>query len=170
MPLRPGSLGPLIKTAIFTVLVPGTVGIYIPYRLLARSERTWDLGAFRYLGLIPIALGAAIYLWCAWDFAVAGRGTPAPMDPPKELVARGLYRWVRNPMYVGVLSVVLGQALLFGAPVVAEYAVVAFAFFHLFVLLYEEPTLGAKFGDSYARYRRSVPRWLPRRPAPIPLS
>ena len=166
MPLRPGSLGPLIKTAIFTVLVPGVVGLYIPYRLLGRT----DLGAFRYLGLIPIALGAAIYFWCAWDFAVAGRGTPAPIDPPKELVARGLYRWVRNPMYVGVLSVVLGQALLFGSPIVAEYAVLAFAFFHLFVVLYEEPTLGAKFGEGYALYRRTVPRWLPRRPAPIPPS
>jgi protein-S-isoprenylcysteine O-methyltransferase Ste14 len=168
MSLRPGPLGPLIKTAIFTVLVPGTVGGYIPYRLLAGSRRTWDLGAFRYLGLIPIALGAAVYLWCAWNFAVTGRGTPAPIDPPKELVARGLYRWVRNPMYVGVLSAVLGQALLFGAPVVAEYAAAAFVCFHLFVVLYEEPTLAAKFGDSYTRYRRTVPRWLPRRPTPSP--
>ena len=164
MPPRPISLGPLIKTAIFTVLVPGTVGLYIPYRLLAGAPRRWDLGVFRYLGLIPIALGVAIYLWCAWDFSMTGRGTPAPIDPPKELVARGLYRWVRNPMYVGVLSVVLGQALFFGAPAVAEYAAVAFAFFHLFVMLYEEPTLGAKFGEAHARYRRTVPRWLPRRP------
>ena len=168
MPLRRGFLGPLIKTAVFTVLVPGTVGGYTPYRLLAGAPRRGDLGACRYLGLIPIALGAAIYLWCAWNFAVTGRGTPAPIDPPKELVARGLYRWVRNPMYVGVLSAVLGQALLFGAPAIAEYAVVAFAFFHLFVLFYEEPTLAAKFGDSYARYRRAVPRWLPRRPASSP--
>jgi protein-S-isoprenylcysteine O-methyltransferase Ste14 len=164
MPSRGGSLGPLIKTAIFTVLVPGTVGAYIPYRLLARAERTWDLGAFRYLGLIPIAVGAAIYFWCAWNFAVTGRGTPAPIDPPKELVARGLYRWVRNPMYVGVLSVVLGEALLFESPALAGFAAVAFVFFHLFVLLYEEPTLESTFGDAYARYRRVVPRWLPRRP------
>src|SRR6185295_2774892 len=168
MPLRRGSLGPLVKTAIFTVLVPGAVGVYVPYRLLARGERTWDLGAFRYLGLVPIVLGAAIYLWCAWDFSVTGRGTPAPIDPPKELVAHGLYRWVRNPMYVGVLSVVLGEALLYGAPVLLEFAAVGFAFFHLFVVLYEEPTLEAKFGEAYARYRRTVPRWLPRRPAPMP--
>jgi len=168
MPLRRGSLGPLVKTAIFTVLVPGAVGVYVPYRLLARAERTWDLGAFRYLGLVPIVLGAAIYLWCAWDFSVTGRGTPAPIDPPKELVAHGLYRWVRNPMYVGVLSVVLGEALLYGAPVLLEFAAVGFAFFHLFVVLYEEPTLEAKFGEAYARYRRTVPRWLPRRPAPMP--
>lgn len=163
---RTGPLGPLIKTAIFTIFVPGTVGVYIPYRLLAGAERSWDLGAFRYLGWIPIAAGAAIYFWCAWNFAVTGRGTPAPIDPPKELVARGLYRWVRNPMYVGVLSVVLGEALLYGAPVLAGFAAIAFICFHLFVVLYEEPTLESKFGEAYARYRRTVPRWLPRRPAP----
>jgi protein-S-isoprenylcysteine O-methyltransferase Ste14 len=166
MPLRPGTIGPLFKTAIFTVLVPGVVGVYVPYRLLARAERTWDPGAFRYLGWIPIALGAAIYFWCAWNFAVTGRGTPAPIDPPKELVARGLYRWVRNPMYVGVLSVVLGEALLYGSPVLAGYAAAAFAVFHLVVLLIEEPILEAKFGEAYTRYRRTVPRWLPRRPTP----
>lgn len=165
MPSRRVPIGPLIKTAIFTVLVPGTVGAYIPYRMLARAERAWDLGVFRYLGLIPIALGATVYLWCAWEFSVTGRGTPAPIDPPKALVAHGLYRWVRNPMYVGMLSVVLGEALLFGAPALAGFAAVAFVFFHLFVMLYEEPTLEAKFGEAYARYRRTVPRWIPRRPA-----
>jgi protein-S-isoprenylcysteine O-methyltransferase Ste14 len=156
----------LLKTALFTVLVPGTLGVYIPYRMLARAERTWDLGAFRHLGWIPIAMGAALYVRCAWDFAVTGRGTPAPIDPPKELIARGPYRWVRNPMYLGVLSVVLGEALFFGAPVFVGLAAAGFTFFHLFVVLYEEPTLEASFGEAYARYRRTVPRWLPRRPAP----
>jgi protein-S-isoprenylcysteine O-methyltransferase Ste14 len=160
-PLR-HSLGPLIKTAIFTVLVPGTVGVWIPYRLLARADRGfWDLGALRYLGLLPLGLGAAIYFWCAWDFAVAGQGTPAPIDPPKDLVARGLYRWTRNPMYVGVLAVVLGQAVLFEAPILAGYAALVFILFHLFVVLYEEPMLSSKFGEAYDRYRASVPRWLP---------
>lgn len=167
MPPRPSSpLWPLIKTAIFTILVPGAVGVYIPYRLLARADRTWELGAFRYLGLVPIALGAASYFWCAWDFAVTGRGTPAPIDPPKELVVRGLYRWMRNPMYVGVLSVVLGEALLFEAPMLVGLVAVAFAVFHSVVILYEEPVLREKFGEAYERYRRTVPRWLPRRPAP----
>jgi len=165
MPSGHRALGPLIKTAIFTVLVPCVVGGYIPYRLAAGAlERSRDLGALRYLGLVPLALGAAIYLWCAWDFAVTGRGTPAPIDPPKELVARGLYRWVRNPMYVGVLSAVLGQALLFGAPIVVESAAGVFVCFQLVVVLYEEPTLAATFGEAYERYRRTVPRWLPRRP------
>lgn len=166
MPSRSSSpLWPLIKTAIFTIFVPGMVGVYIPYRLLARAERTWELGAFRYLGLVLIALGAAIYFWCAWHFAVTGRGTPAPIDPPKELVVRGLYRWMRNPMYVGVLSVVLGEALFYEAPVLFGLVAVAFAVFHLFIVLYEEPVLREKFGDAYERYRRTVPRWLPRRPA-----
>jgi protein-S-isoprenylcysteine O-methyltransferase Ste14 len=79
-------------------------------------------------------------------------------------VARGLYRWMRNPMYVGVLSVVLGEALLYEAPILAGFAAVAFTFFHLFVVLYEEPVLREKFGEAYERYRKTVPRWLPRRP------
>jgi protein-S-isoprenylcysteine O-methyltransferase Ste14 len=164
MPSGHRPLGPLIKTVIFTVLVPCMVGGYIPYRLAVGGGERRDLGALRYLGLIPVALGAAIYLWCAWDFAVVGRGTPAPVDPPKELIARGLYRWVRNPMYVGVLSATLGQALLFGAPIVVGYAALAFTLFHLFIVLYEEPTLAATFGEAYQRYRRTVPRWIPRPP------
>ena len=93
----------LLKTLIFTILVPGTVTILIP-RWLLSAEAVQPTSAFRFVGLIPIAIGAAIYFWCAWDFATKGKGTPAPIDPPKELVARGLYRFVRNPMYAGVLS------------------------------------------------------------------
>jgi hypothetical protein len=106
-----------IKTLIFTILVPGTLAVLIPYRLASSPGvgGTVPLGSFRFLGLPLIAAGVLIYLWCAWDFASAGKGTPAPIDPPKELVVRGLYRHVRNPMYVGVLSLVLGQAFWFEA-------------------------------------------------------
>ena len=153
----------LLKTLIFTLVVPATVTIYLPLWLLSsRPGAPAQLGAARYLGLLPVALGAAVYFWCAWDFAVSGRGTPAPVDPPKELVARGLYRRVRNPMYVGVLLVLVGEALLFASATLLWYSAAVCAGFNLFVLLYEEPTLRHKFGAAYESYCAAVPRWLPR--------
>lgn len=153
-----------IKTLIFTVIVPGTVTILIPRWLLSSQagRERFDIGPFRYLGLVPIVLGALIYLWCAWDFTVAGKGTPAPIDPPKELVVRGLYRYVRNPMYVGVGSVLFGEAVLFQSLALLAYLAVALICVFLFVVFYEEPVLTRKFGDSYRRYRETVPRWIPR--------
>ena len=101
-----------IKTLIFTVVVPGTIAVLIPQWLLspAGARGSLALGISRYLGLLLILAGVLIYLRCAWDFTFAGRGTPAPIDPPKDLVVQGLYKYVRNPMYVGVLSTVIGQA------------------------------------------------------------
>jgi protein-S-isoprenylcysteine O-methyltransferase Ste14 len=155
----------LLKTLIFTVVAPGTLAVYVPYWLLSGRPATlpFQLGPFRYWGLLPIALGALTYLRCALDFAFAGKGTPAPIDPPKELVVRGLYRYVRNPMYVGVLTVLLGEALLFESLALLKYGAVVALGFHLFVLLYEEPVLREKFPESYRRYCQSVGRWLPRR-------
>ena len=154
----------LLKTIIFMIIVPGTVLVWAPYRLLSSSPASSQLGSagLRYLGGVPILLGAAIILWCAWDFTFAGKGTPAPIDPPKRLVVRGLYRHVRNPMYVGVLSVITGEALLFQSLALIEYAAVVFVFTYLFVIFYEEPTLSRKFGESYNNYRKQVPRWIPR--------
>lgn len=156
----------LIKTIIFTFVVPGTVTILIPYWLLSSSSARppMRLGEFRYvsyLGILPILIGAAIYFWCAWDFTFAGKGTPAPIDPPKELVVRGLYRYVRNPMYVGILSILFGEALLFASWRLLEYAAVVFLLFFLVVLVYEEQVLKQKFGESYRRYCKTVPRWIP---------
>ncbi|MCA1632403.1 MAG: isoprenylcysteine carboxylmethyltransferase family protein [Acidobacteria bacterium] len=150
----------LLKTLIFMAIAPATVTIYLPYALLS-SSRAPQPGSLRYLGLLPILAGAVAECWCAWDFAVTGRGTPAPFDPPKELVARGLYRHVRNPMYVAVMSILAGEALFFASRTLAVYALIVFVCFNLFVLLYEEPTLRRKFGESYERYCRAVPRWLP---------
>jgi len=154
----------LIKTLIFTILAPGTVTILIPRWLLASSPgaERFDIGVLRFLGVVPILLGVSIYLWCAWDFTFAGKGTPAPIDPPKELVARGLYRYVRNPMYVGMTSVLIGEALLFQSLALLAYAGTVLLVFHLFVVLYEEPALRRKFGDSYRRFLDTVPRWIPR--------
>jgi protein-S-isoprenylcysteine O-methyltransferase Ste14 len=153
----------LLKTIIFTFLVPGTVTILVPYWLLTSRSAPppLELGLFRYLGALPILIGLAAYFWCAWDFTFAGGGTPAPIDPPKKLVVRGLYRYVRNPMYVGILSILLGEAFLFASQRVFEYAVVAFTFFFLFVVFYEEPILRQKFGESYRQYCKNVSRWIP---------
>jgi protein-S-isoprenylcysteine O-methyltransferase Ste14 len=152
-----------LKTIIFTFLVPGSVTVLVPYWLLSSPSASPPMqpGVFRYFGVLPILVGAAIYLWCAWDFTFAGRGTPAPIDAPKELVVRGLYRYVRNPMYVGVTSILLGEALLFGSPRLFAFAGGMFISFFAFVMLYEEPTLRQKFGESYRQYCRSVPRWIP---------
>jgi protein-S-isoprenylcysteine O-methyltransferase Ste14 len=153
----------LFKTALFTIFVPGTVAVLVPYYLLSTrtDARPLNLGDWGYFGLLLLIVGALVYLRCAWDFAIGGRGTPAPVDPPKELVVRGLYRYVRNPMYIGVALVVLGEAFFFGGRILFEYVGIMLLFFHAFVLLYEEPTLKRKFGESYDRYCRSVPRWIP---------
>ena len=95
-------------------------------------------------------------------FALQGLGTPAPILPPKHLVVTGLYRFVRNPMYVGVTATILGQAFLLGDPQVLEYGLFVWLCFHLFVMGYEEPTLRSTFGDEYRDFCANVPRWLPR--------
>lgn len=150
----------LLKTLIFTILVPGTVTILIPRWLLA-AEQSEPIGVFRFIGLIPLSIGVAIYLWCAWDFATAGKGTPAVFAPPKRLVVHGLYKFVRNPMYVGILSILFGEALLLTSPFLFGYAVLMTTNFHCFVVWYEEPALTKKFGEEYRQYLASVPRWLP---------
>ena len=149
-----------LKNLLFTVVVPGTVACYVPLSL-ARG-RPFAGGPLAWLGVLALAAGAAIYLWCLWDFASFGRGTPAPVDPPRKLVIRGLYSRVRNPMYLGVLTAILGWALCFPSRDLAIYGIAVGAGFHLFVVLYEEPALGRKFGAEYGQYRARVGRWLPR--------
>jgi protein-S-isoprenylcysteine O-methyltransferase Ste14 len=152
-----------IKTLIFTVLVPGTVTVYVPYRLLSRrAEFIWS--GYSLLGVLPIAVGAGFYLWCAWNFAFVGHGTPAPIDPPKALVSRGPYRVVRNPMYVAVLLILFGESVFFSSWIIFRYALLVWLFFHLFVILYEEPALTRKFGRAYEEYCKTVRRWIPRIP------
>jgi protein-S-isoprenylcysteine O-methyltransferase Ste14 len=155
----------LAKVVVFTVLVPGTVVVAIPYSLL-REHPAPRPGLSGLLGLLPLTLGVCVYLWCAWDFACAGRGTPAPIDPPRMLVVRGLYRVVRNPMYVGVLLILIGESMFFSSLAILRYTLVVWLMFHLFIVLYEEPTLRKKFGAAYEEYRRNVSRWIPHRPIP----
>jgi protein-S-isoprenylcysteine O-methyltransferase Ste14 len=153
----------LLKNILFTVLVPGTVAVYIPLRIAARPAAAPldDWRAWQITAILPLLLGAAIYFWCLWDFATSGGGTPAPIDAPKRLVVRGLYRYVRNPMYLGVLLVIAGWAVFFRSWQILLYGAVVWMFFHLFVLSVEEPMLGRKFGETYLGYSKDVRRWLP---------
>ena len=120
------------------------------------SWSAWHLAA---LALLIVGLG--IYARCLWEFAARGHGIPAPIDHPKQLVVTGLYRYVRNPMYLGVLFVLLGEALFFRSSAFLIYAMAWFAFVHVNVLVYEEPNLARKFGVSYEDYRAAVRRWIP---------
>jgi protein-S-isoprenylcysteine O-methyltransferase Ste14 len=113
---------------------------------------------------VVIAAGVVLLLACIRVFAVVGRGTPGPWDPPQRLVAVGPYRWVRNPIYLAALLIVLGEAWLFLSLSLLGYAAGVAIFFHLLVISYEEPTLRARFGEQYEAYTRTVPRWIPRPP------
>jgi len=151
------------KASLFTLLVPGTVVVLVPYLLVTdTSLGAIDILGMSLVGLLPLVLGAALYLRCAYDFAWSGRGTPAPIDPPAELVISGPYRYSRNPMYIGVLAMLAGEALLYLDLRLLSFLVVMAVIFNVFILGYEERALGRQFGDGYARYCEAVPRWVPR--------
>jgi len=150
-----------LGSLLFLLLAPGTIAGYIPLVLLRNGPRV-EAGVFAYLAFPLWLVGSIILLWCFWDFTFKGHGTPAPISPPKELVATGFYRYVRNPMYVGILAILLGHFLWFGYWNLLIYAVIVFVAFHTFVAFYEEPALKRKFGASYEAYLQRVPRWIPR--------
>jgi protein-S-isoprenylcysteine O-methyltransferase Ste14 len=157
----PRRFWPILNTLLFTIFVPGTVAILIPRRLLGGFVKPPG-GVLTWIGAITFVIGAGIYFRCAWEFAVRGLGTPAPIAPTKFLVTTALHRHFRNPMYLGVAIAILGQAIVYRSLHVAEYAAVMLLIAHIFVVLYEEPTLQRQFGESYEEYRRRVPRWIPR--------
>jgi protein-S-isoprenylcysteine O-methyltransferase Ste14 len=158
--VRP-ALAPIAKTLLFTVFVPGTVAGYLPYRL--RGDAVSMAGPKAWLAMTLIVIGAAVYLHTAfWGFALIGGGTPAPIAPTMTLVVRGLHRFVRNLMYIGVALVIAGQAWLFHSLHIAIYLACVLVIVHLFVIFYEEPTLQKQFGAEYERYRAIVPRWIPK--------
>lgn len=148
----------LLKNLLFTLIAPGTTAIYVPLLVVRGRELAGGLSTL--LGLSTIALGIFIYLWCLFDFATFGRGTPAPIDAPKKLVVRGLYRYTRNPMYVGVLITTLGWAIAYRAFALVPYALVLGVCFHGFIVGYEEPHLRRVFGADYDSYRARVGRWI----------
>jgi len=150
-----------LKSILFFILAPGMVAGYIPLALLRIGSKI-QIGSLSYLAFPLWIIGVLTLVWCFWDFVQKGKGTPAPIEPPKELVVSGLYKYIRNPMYVGVLLVIIGHFLWFGYWNLLIYAIVVFFGFHTFVTYYEEPTLKRKFGAAYEEYRKRVPRWIPR--------
>ncbi len=148
-----------LKNLAFTIVAPGTAAFLIPWLIVGGKHTV--LGFMTFLSVLFFILGSAIYLWCVWDFATFGRGTPAPIDPPKKLVIRGLYQYSRNPMYVGVLILILAWAASFKAIILVVYALLISIAFHAVIIIYEEPHLRSLFGDSYLGYCARVPRWIP---------
>lgn len=158
-----GRAGPVLGSLLFLVAAPGMVAGVIPWWITRWSFHAPLLGwAGRLAGGALVLAGAAVVLDSFARFALVGRGTPAPIAPTQRLVVSGLYRHVRNPMYLAVVSMILGQALLFGSTTLLCYGAIAWVFFHLFVLLHEEPALGRRYGAEYDRYRAAVRRWWPR--------
>ena len=159
-----------LRSLLYTIVIPGTVTVLVPYLIVSgngeRSPQQW--GLLQVLGLAAMAamaLGATVLLRCIWEFMVTGRGTLLPVDLPIQLVVRGLYRYVRNPMYLGAFILLLGEAALFESFPVLLYAVAWLMIINLSVLLCEEPVLHRRFGDFYERYAAAVRRWVPTRPA-----
>jgi len=154
-----------VGTTVFA-LTPATVAGVIPRYLSAWEMqgpfgRGWPL---RLLGALLIAAGVAVLATTFVRFVVEGFGTPAPVAPTSELVVGGLYRYVRNPMYLAVVTTIFGQSLFLGRPDLAVYATVAWVVMAAFAAWYEKPALTRQFGSAYVEYRRAVPAWLPRRP------
>jgi protein-S-isoprenylcysteine O-methyltransferase Ste14 len=154
----------LLKNLLFTLIVPGTVAVYVPILIARRLSLASCAGSALVFAGTVIAAGAGVYARCVWDFAAFGRGTPAPIDAPGRLVVRGLYRYARNPMYAGVIAVIAGWAILFQSAALASYGLFVALGFHGFVVFYEEPHLRRRFGRQYEDYAASVGRWLPRWP------
>ena len=147
---------------VFLLLAPGVVAGVVPWLLTGWDSDDWPLPV-RALGVVLIVGGVGVLLHAFGRFVVEGLGTPAPVAPTERLVVGGLYRHVRNPMYLAVAATITGQALLLGRPVLLAYAALFMAAVGAFVRLYEEPTLTRRYGEEYAAYRRAVPAWLPRR-------
>ena len=157
----------LLKNLVFTLVVPGFVAGWVPLRWFERYPQ-WPDGwaAWQFGGAAALGVGALVFLHCQWLFATRGQGTPAPIDPPRKLVHRGAYKWVRNPMYLAIFMIVGGEALFLQSWHIAVYFTCLICAVHVFVILVEEESLRRRFGAMYEDYRRDVPRWLPRKPRP----
>ena len=155
----------LIRTLTYATLFIAFVLVFLPARVLTWSgiHRPAALGVVQVAGVVVGLAGAALALWCILAFAVAGRGTPAPFDPPRRLVVSGPYRYVRNPMYVGAAAALAGAALFYQSLALVGYAALFVLVAHAFVILYEEPHLRRTFGEEYQTYCRRVRRWWPAR-------
>jgi len=157
-----------VRSVLFAVLLPAVMTGWIPL-VMFEHYPAWDDGymaAHEWLAVALAAAGIVAYASCAWQFTRKGRGTVAPWDGPRKLVQRGLYRWVRNPMYISLGAVVASEAIYFESWRIALYLLCLACIAQLFVVLHEEPEMGFRYGAMYEDYKRAVPRWFPRRPRP----
>ena len=154
----------LFRALTYATLFIGLMLVLVPQQILAEAgiNRPARLGVVEAAGLALLFAGGLLALWSVFAFALIGRGTPAPFDPPRRLVVGGPYRWVRNPMYIGAGLVLLGAAMFYGSIGLVLYAVAFWSAAHLFVLYYEEPALRRTFGPEYDAYVHSRRRWMPR--------
>jgi protein-S-isoprenylcysteine O-methyltransferase Ste14 len=150
-----------LRALLFVVLFPGVYAVLVPFLILrttgALHRPPLSIGTI-IAGAVGLS-GTALLLWSIWQFFAEGRGTLAPVDPPRELVVRGPYRFTRNPMYNGVMAMLLAASWIWNSEAVFYYALMLFCFYHLFVVFYEEPALRSRFADEYEHYRAHVPRW-----------
>ena len=153
----------LFGTILFWLVIIPFIYIWIPRWILLspKYSESFEIGIYRYLGLIPIIVGAVLWIYCSGSFVFVGIGTPVPFTPTKKLIVTGFYRFVRNPLYLAGFIVLIGEGILFQSAGIIIYSIVIFGHFHLLVIL-EEAFLEKKFGDSYKQYCKSVPRWIPR--------
>ena len=152
-----------LRNLFFTILQPGIVAGLIPYFIIRRSLSTsieQPFSLYQYLGSMIFILGFMLMLICIANFAIRGRGTLSPVDPTKKLVIGGPYKFSRNPMYVGVMMILIGESIFFQSTATCIYSLVIFIAFYTFVVFFEEPYLRERFGDEYNRYVRNVRRWV----------
>jgi len=152
----------IIKTLLYMGSLHGIFTFYLPYQLSSAANPLFDFGIFRYLALPLWLTGTLIIIWCSIDIIRKGRGTPAHVDPPKILIVNGLYRHIRNPIYLGALLVQLGFIVWFTSGIMIIYFLFSFLAFHILIVFIEEPILRNTFGADYNTYHKSVPRWIPR--------
>ena len=153
----------LLRNLLFTVLNPGLVVGVIPYWILGNKRVQLfarPLQTHQYLGMLLFIMGFLVLTACITRFIVEGRGTLSPIDPTKRLVIKGLYKYSRNPMYVGVMMMLIGEAVYFQSDSLWIYLILIFLIFHLFIVLVEEPRLHSNFGEDYYRYCQKVRRWV----------
>jgi protein-S-isoprenylcysteine O-methyltransferase Ste14 len=158
----------ILLTTAATILVPGVAVVLVPYWILQITGGVTPpaVGLLEVVSVLLALFGAAMVVWVSIAFVTHGGGTPVPIEPPRNFVAAGLYRFVRNPMYFGALLALFAEAVLFRSLWILLYAGMLWLALHTFTVLLEEPQLERRFGEAYREYRRRTPRWIPRRPKP----
>ena len=151
-----------LKTILYMGSLHGFFTFYLPWQLALHDKQSFDTGIFHFIALPLWVTGALVIVRCSMDIVRRGRGTPAHLDPPKTLIVNGLYRHVRNPIYLGALLVQLGYIAWFGSIWLIAYFLFFILAFHLLIVLIEEPVLKNTFGGEYEEYRNHIPRWLPK--------